>query len=173
MTPRAEENLLLGLVLAVLAGFWAVSLTYDGSTRLGPLVIASVSILVVLVQLAVSNLDLNLRSVSARELFAPRPEELPEAAARKARESRQARPQAASGRRELLGFGLVAGFLAAILVVGLLAAIFCLLAGYLYFAGRSRWYSALGAGAIGAGIVFVAYHALSFGPYPGLLGGLL
>ena len=167
MSRRAQENLILVALLATFAGFAAVSLTYDGLSKFGPLIVASVSIAVVLGQLAVSNLHWDFRTVSAREIFARSSSHIPTAVTEKVPTAVDA--AGSTGGRELKGFGLVAAFLAAILVIGLLPAVFCLLAGYLYFVGHARWYVSLLSGALGALIVFVAYHALSFPPYPGVI----
>ena len=167
MSRRAQENVILLALLLVFAGFAAISLTYDGLTKFGPLIVAVVSILVVLGQLAVGNFNLDFRTVSAREVFARSSEHIPTALTQKVPAPADAGD--GSGARELKGFGLVAGFLAAILLIGLLPSVFCLLAGYLYFVGRVRWYTSLLSGALGVLIVFVAYHALSFPPYPGVI----
>ncbi|MHB1162869.1 MAG: tripartite tricarboxylate transporter TctB family protein, partial [Chloroflexota bacterium] len=73
MSRRAQENLMALAFLLVFIGFLVVSQGYGPKTRLVPVPLAAVSILLILLQLALQNLRSNLQlSVDTMELFVKR-----------------------------------------------------------------------------------------------------
>ena len=138
MSRRAQENVVALAFLLVFAFFIAVSMTYSPRARLVPVPIAAVSVLLLLLQLWLQNFRTDIKlNVDSMDLFAKVGEES------LIEEKEPAEERRGSNRKELTAFGLVAVYLAMVLVLGMMPATFLYVLGYFLFVGKEKWYKSL------------------------------
>jgi hypothetical protein len=146
MSRRAQENLVLGVVILVLLAALVISYGYGPRARMVPVPVAVFGLILALVQLVWQNLrSTDELQVDFLEVLTKQSEK--EAAARADQapdEGSPARPDArATRRRVVTAFVMVLAFLALVLLVGPLAAIFLFTAGYFVASGHYAWLKGL------------------------------
>lgn len=133
---RAIDNLAVAVVLGVFLLAIYLSFDYGFRARLVPIVVASFGVIVLVAQLIVQNLkssaalDINVLDLISRGAA----EEVAPVGGVPGRAARSGGDGGLLDRRwvrELLGIGLVVGFLGVFLVLGPLPAVFLFMAGYL------------------------------------------
>jgi hypothetical protein len=130
-----------GLMLLIFASAVGVSFTYDPDARFLPLVIGIPGLILSLIQFITELRDRSKRKNKPGELA-----------------------------RELRMFAWFVGFVGGLIVFGFLYAGPLLVAAYLYFAGKEKWYVALGA-CVGCWVIlyFVFDQFLGLPPWEGLV----
>jgi hypothetical protein len=157
MSRRAQENLVAGVLLAGFVGIIVMSLDYSPRSRLVPLPMAILGVLLVTIQLIWQNVrSIDELQVDALEFLTGNartkglePTEVQSAVEPKGRTS--------SATKNLIAFGMVALLLAAFLLLGPVPAIFIFTAGYLILTGQSSWARALVYAAVFAIIIVVVF----------------
>lgn len=194
MSRRAQENVLAGVLLALLTGVLVISFTYGPRTRLVPVPVAAFGILLLIGQIVVQNTgsadDLH---VDVLEVLTRRRPQVPAAPASPdepepspgrqvvpgqgvpgGRSPGAAEDVTARGRREFLALGMVVLLVALMLLLGAISGIFLFVLGYAAGVGRMRWYTCLGL-AFGVSACLYLLFVLLLGTqlYRGVLPGLL
>ncbi len=151
MSKLAQENLVAGLVAATFVAFIAIALTYSAKAALVPVFVASVSLILILLQLYLQNFRKDIQlNVDAMDLVAryADPSLL--------EEEEHGESKKGSTKKELGAFGIVLLYLAMVFVFGLIESTFLFVLGYFLFIGRYRWYQSL----LTAGIATFVLNAL-------------
>lgn len=170
MSRRAQENVLAAVLAAIFVGYIAVTLTFGPNARLVPLPIALVGLGCLLVQIVRQNRPGGL----GRNAFTPlalltggRPTE-------GADDDPAAPAPERDTRRELRAFGFVGGFVALIVALGPVPAVFLFSAGYLSTSKHYPAWKALAAAAALTAAIYVLFVAgLELQLYHGLLAPLV
>jgi MFS family permease len=175
MSRLAQENILAAVLFAILAGYIAICLGFGPNARLVPLPIA----LVGLVSLMAQIIRQNLRKTPEQEDLGPL------AALTGARRNPAAEPASATAtaperapreesRRELMAFGVVAAFVALIVALGPVPAVFLFSGAYLSFSKHySPWKAVSVAAAFTLAVYLLFVVALELQLYHGLLQPLV
>jgi hypothetical protein len=170
MSRRAQENTLAAVLAAIFIGYIAVTLTFGPNARLVPLPIALVGLASLLVQVVRQNRAGGLR----RNAFTPlalltggRPTEDPQ-------DDPTAPTPERDTRREIEAFGFVGGFVALIVALGPVPAVFLFSAGYLSLSRHyPGWKASATAGAFTVAIYLLFVAGLDLQLYHGLLAPLI
>jgi hypothetical protein len=170
MSRRAQENVLAAVLVAVFIGYVAVALTFGPNARLVPLPIALVGLACLIVQIVRQNRPGGL----GRNAFTPlalltggRPTEGPE-------DDPAAPAPERDTRRELRAFGFVGGFVALIVALGPVPAVFLFSAGYLAISRHYAVWKAVAAAGVFTAAIYVLFVAgLELQLYHGLLAPLV
>jgi hypothetical protein len=178
MKRLTQENIVVGVIILALVGVIVVSLGYGPRARLVPVPVAVFGLILALIQLVWQNvrstdeLQVDLLEVLTKsgERGRTSPPAPVEAAAHPA-----PAPKSESGwRKELVAYAMVLAFLALVLALGPIAAIFLFTAGYFIASGRYRWPKALVYGALfTSGVYLLFVVALETQLYHGLLEPLV
>jgi len=165
MTRRAQENIVVAVLACVFVGYIAVALGFGPNARLVPLPIAAVGLLCLMVQIVRQNLGGGLKKNTVNPLTLltggqPIAESEPEIAAAPERDV----------RRELAAFGFVGLFVALIVALGPVPAVFLFCAGYLSISKHyALWKAVALAGAFAATVYLLFVVGLELQLYHGLL----
>jgi hypothetical protein len=137
MSRRAQENLISSVVLAFFLGVIVLSLDYSPRSRLVPLPMAIIGLILVTVQLVWQNIrspdDLKVDVLA----FLTGQSKVDEASSDQAKAPNQSPPP--STFKHVVAFAMVGLLLAAFLLLGPLPALFLFTAGYLILSGHSSW----------------------------------
>jgi Flp pilus assembly protein TadB len=176
VSRRAQENLILGVIILVLVAVLAASAGYGPRARMVPVPVAVFALILALVQLVWQNLrstdelQVDLLAVLTRrgqkESAVPGVTDTMDQAGHSNARIRQ--------RRVAIACGIVVLFLALVLLVGPIAAIFVFTAGYFLLSGHYSWFKALLYTAMfTAGIYLLFVVALDIQLYHGVLEPLV
>jgi len=155
MTRRAQENLVVAVLLLLFVGVLIMSFDYGPRARLVPVPIAIIGILLTVAQLAWQNLrgadDLH---VDVLDLVAGRD-------GSRRRQAAQSETGQAAGQHSLgaqaKAFAVVAALLALFLVLGPVPAIFLFSAGYFILSGESSWLRGLVYALVCTGLLYLIF----------------
>ena len=140
MSKQLENNIITIVLLIVFSWFLYTSLGYSAKARLVPLPVATVSIILILVQIYIQNFAKHLElSVDPTELFKSATNEK----AVERVEDCESQKAEQKGGNELVGIGMVFLFVAMIYLLGIINAITIFVFGYFYLIGKEKWYKAL------------------------------
>jgi hypothetical protein len=134
MSRRTQENVLAAVIGCIFVGYLIIAAGFGPNARLVPLPIAGIGLLCLLVQVVRQNRKGGLERNTFGPLSlligdrAPEPQKKAEPAPEGGAE---AGPRAPSGARELRAFGFVGLFVALIVALGPVPAVFLFCAGYL------------------------------------------
>jgi Tripartite tricarboxylate transporter TctB family len=151
MSRKLQENLIIGLIIAVLAGVIYVSLGYGPRARMVPIPVAGFGLVLAIVQLIWQNLR------STEELHVDLLEVLTKRSEVGQGAGAPTEPSAAAGAteaprrlwpKELAALTLVLGFLGLVLLIGPIPSIFIFTGGYFLVSRHYTWPKALGYTAI-------------------------
>jgi len=152
MTRKLQENLIIGLIIAVLTGVIYLSLGYGPRARMVPIPVAAFGLLLALVQLIWQNVrSTDELYVDLLEVLTKRGDggqspgaspESPEATADTKEKPSRLWP------KELAALALVLGFLGLVLLIGPIPSIFIFTGGYFLISRHYSWPKALGYTAI-------------------------
>lgn len=174
---RAQDNVVAVVLLLVLVGFAAVSLTYGERARLVPFPMAIASILLILLQLYLQNARGDAEAalhVDALQIFARKGGEvvgrLPEG---EGADDETLDVVEEPGGSERMGVLLVALFVGLILLVGVLPAVFLYVFGHCLFVGKRRLLPALAAAGCTELVIYLLFVSILKVPmYAGWLPSL-
>lgn len=146
MSRKLQENLVIALVIAVLAGVIYLSLGYGPRARMVPIPVAVFGLVLAIVQLIWQNLR------STEELYVDLLEVLTKRSDGGHNPGAPAGAPAAGAAKappllwpkELAAVGIVLGFLGLVLLIGPIPSIFIFTAGYFLFSRHYSWPKALG-----------------------------
>ena len=167
LSKRAQENLVAGVLLLVFVGFLVVGMGYGAKTRLVPVPIAIVSILLILGQTVLQNLRPDIKlSVDTMEMFAKvKDEDCGEEEGTK---------KSSMAAREWQGMGLIVLFVGMILVLGLIPAALVFVFGYFLLIGKEHWLKSLAVSGVSIGILYLLFvNLLGIHAYQGILGSMV
>lgn len=169
MNRRAQENVLTAVIAALFVGYLIVALGFGPNARLVPLPIAGIGLLCLVIQIVRQNREggLEKNAFGPLDLLVKRrtsePEPEPQAGSAPI-------PAGRSVARELEAFGFVGLFVALILALGPVPAVFLFSAGFL---ALSKHYSLLKAVASAAAFALIVYLLFAVGLELQLYHGLL
>jgi len=153
MSRKLQENLIIGLIIAVLASVIYVSLGYGPRARMVPIPVAAFGLVLAIVQLIWQNLrSTEELHVDLLEVLTKRSE-----AGHGQGAGAPTAPSAAAGTKEaprrlwpkeLAALALVLGFLGLVLLIGPIPSIFIFTGGYFLVSRHYSWPKALGYTAI-------------------------
>ncbi|MDA8228010.1 MAG: tripartite tricarboxylate transporter TctB family protein [Desulfitobacterium hafniense] len=168
MSKKLENNVVALVLLVIFIGFLYLSFNYSAKARLVPVPIAIASIILIIIQLLIQNFAKNFDlSVDPSQLFKATQNEAA-VTNQEARKNVQVKKQ--GGGKETTGIGLVLLFLAMILLIGMMPAIFLFVLGYFIILGQEKWLKALIYTAIcEASIYFLFVTILNVHMYEGLI----
>ncbi len=142
MSRRAQENLAAAVILGVFVGVIIMSLGYGPRARLIPLPLATIGILLTVIQIVWQNvrstdeLQVDLLQVLTRQAEK-------EGAAAKEGEDGPGPRQKSPWRKEAAALGIVAALAGLILLLGPIPAIFLFTGAYFLFSGHYSWLKGL------------------------------
>jgi hypothetical protein len=170
MSRRTQENLVVAVFLAIFVGVIVLSLDFGPRARMIPLPLASLGVILALIQLVWQNLG-STDALKMDMIRVEKPQGVQAADEGREQKSLDAKPTL---RRRAGAYGIVAALLLLILAVGPLAAVFVFTLGYFL---ATRYYTPLLAlvytslfTAVMYGLFFVV---LQINPYYGLLAPLI
>lgn len=169
MSRRMQENLMGAALMLVLAGFLVVGMSYGPKTRLVPVPLTIVSMLLLAAEMVLQNVRPDIKlSVDTMEVFAKVQEDGDE------EEAVPGAPKPSTSRKELQGIGLVLLFVGMILVLGLMPAALVFVFGYFVLIGRERWFKSLIYSGVSIGVLYLLFVSLlGTQTYDGLLGAFV
>lgn len=172
MSRRAQENLAAAVLLVIFAGVIVLSLDFGRRARMIPLPLATFGLVLTVVQIVWQNLrpsdELHMDLISV----ADRPGEADKG--RAAGEPAPVAERPSSWRREAAAYGIVAGLLALVLIVGPVPAVFLFTAGYFLLTRHYSWRtSVVYTFCFTAAIYLLFFVILEIQPYHGLLGPII
>jgi Tripartite tricarboxylate transporter TctB family len=160
MSRKLQENLIIGLIIAVLTGVIYVSLGYGPRARMVPIPVAAFGLVMAIVQLIWQNLR------STEELHVDLLEVLTKRSEAGQGAGAPTEPPAAAGTKEaprrlwpkeLAALALVLGFLGLVLLIGPIPSIFIFTGGYFLVSRHYSWPKALGYTAIFTIVVYLLF----------------
>lgn len=159
-----------GVLMLVLAGFLIVGMSYGPKTRLVPVPLTIVSMLLLLAQIVLQNLRPDIKlSVDTMEVFAKLQEDGDEEG-----QSGAGATTSSTARKELQGIGLVVLFVGMILVLGLMPASLVFVFGYFVLVGKERWLKSFVYSVVSIGVLYLLFVSLlGTQTYDGLLGSIV
>jgi len=172
MSRRAQENLAAAALLVIFAGVIVLSLDFGRRARMIPLPLATFGLVLTVVQIIWQNLrpadELHMDLISV----ADRPGESDKGPA--AGEPAPVADRPASWRREAAAYGIVAGLLALVLLLGPVPAVFLFTAGYFLATRHYSWSAGLVYTlSFTAAVYLLFFVLLEIQPYHGLLAPLI
>ena len=173
MSRRAQENILAAVVAGIFIGYLIIAAGFGPNARLVPLPIAGLGLLCLLIQVVRQNRagglerntfgPLNLLIGDRAPEAKPAPEQSPD-------HETQAAPETPTSVRELKAFGFVGLFVALIVALGPVPAVFLFCAGYLAFSKHYPTWKAIASAAVFAITVYLLFVVgLELQLYHGLL----
>ena len=175
MNRRAQENILTAVIACLFVGYLIVALGFGPNARLVPLPIAGIGLLCLLIQIVRQNREGGLE----RNTFGPLDLLLGERStgsdAEPAPETEVApAPVGRSVARELQAFGFVGAFVALIVALGPVPAVFLFSAGFLAISKHYPiWKAVAGAAAFAVTVYLLFVVGLELQLYHGLLEPLV
>ena len=173
MSRRAQENILTAIVACLFVGYLVVASGFGPNARLVPLPIAGIGLLCLVIQIVRQNREGGLE----RNTFGPLSLLIGERASGPEPEQETEAAPPAAGRsvaRELKAFGFVGLFVALIVALGPVPAVFLFSAGFLAISKHYPLWRAVASAAAFAVIVFLLFVVgLELQLYHGLLTPLV
>jgi hypothetical protein len=173
MSRRAQENVLAAIVAGIFIGYLIIAAGFGPNARLVPLPIAGLGLLCLLIQVVRQNRAGGLERNTFGPLSlligdrAPEPQQDPEQP--RAPEA-PAAPETPTNVRELKAFGFVGLFVALIVALGPVPAVFLFCAGFLAFSKHyPAWKAIASAGAFAVTVYLLFVVGLELQLYHGLL----
>lgn len=156
MSRRAQENVVAVALLLLFTGLLIASFRYGPRARLVPVPIATLGIILTLMQIGWQNLrSADDLQIDALELFSGRTSKK-----RRDESDQAAEPQIRPLRKEAAAFGIVALLLAFFWVVGPLPSIFIFCAGYFIRSRHFSWGIGLAWAALATGVLYLLFGQL-------------
>jgi len=164
MSKRAQDNIAAIVVLAVFVGVIYLCQDFGPRARMIPLPLAVFGIILTLVQLVWQNVGstdkLRMDMITVEEPTAPAGEHKPDA-------------KPSGWKRETAAYGMVFLFVALILAVGPMLAVFMFTTGYFVVTRQYSWQAGLLYTALLTAVLYLMFRvALGIQPYYGLLAPL-
>ncbi len=174
MNRRAQENILAAVIACLFVGYLVVAYGFGPNARLVPLPIAGIGLLCLLIQIVRQNREGGLE----RNTFGPLDlligERAPESEAIPEPSEAAPTPTGRSVARELRAFGFVGGFVALIVALGPVPAVFLFCAGFLAISKHyPLWKAVASAGAFAVTVYLLFVVGLELQLYHGLLEPLV
>ncbi len=173
MSRRAQENVLAAIIACVFVGYLLVATGFGPNARLVPLPIAGIGLVCLLIQIVRQNraggLDKNTFGPLSLLIGdrAPQPRGEP---ATRAEPGSSSKPSESSTARELRAFSFVGAFVALIVALGPVPAVFLFCAGYLAISKHYSIVRAIASAAVFAIAVYLLFVVgLELQLYHGLL----
>jgi Tripartite tricarboxylate transporter TctB family len=156
MSRRAQENLVAGILLAGFIGVIVMSLDYSPRSRLVPLPMAVLGMILIIIQLVWQNLrSVDELQVDVLEFLTGHARAKNPGLGAQATTSDGAKNTGAI--KNVVAFAMVAALLAAFLLLGPIPAIFLFTAGYLILTGYSSWPRGLAYGGVFTAIIVAVF----------------
>ncbi|NIW23178.1 MAG: hypothetical protein GWN29_00650 [Gammaproteobacteria bacterium] len=175
MNRRAQENILAAVIASLFVGYLIVASGFGPNARLVPLPIAGIGLLCLLIQIVRQNREggLERNTFGPLDLLIGKQATRSEAKTEPKAEHAPA-PKARSAARELQAFGFVGIFVALIVVLGPVPAVFLFSAGYLAISKHYPLWKAVASAAAFAITVYLLFVVgLELQLYHGLLEPLV
>jgi hypothetical protein len=176
MSRRAQENLVLGVIIVVLLGAVVMSYGYGTRARMVPVPVAVFGLVLAFIQLVWQNLrsmdelQVDLLQVLTKQSEKDAVAKVDQAPA----DGLASRDPRLRQRRVVVAFAMVAVFLALVLVLGPLPAIFLFTAGYFLASGHYTWLKGLIYTSAFTAVIYLLFVvALEIQLYHGLLEPLV
>ena len=178
MSRKLQENIVVGLVIAVLLGVIYLSLGYGPRARMVPIPVAVFGLVLAVIQLIWQNLRsteelyVDLLEVLTKRGDGTQPGTPTEAPPAASTEAVKARPRL--WPKELAALGIVLGFLMMVLLLGPIPSIFIFTAAYFVLSRHYSWPRAIGYTVVFTVAVYLLFvTALEIQLYHGLLEPLV
>ncbi len=175
MTRRAQENILTAVLACLFVGYLIVALSFGPNARLVPLPIAGIGLLCLLIQVIRQNREggLERNAFGPLDLLIGERASGPDAASENRSESAPP-PAGRSVARELQALGFVGLFVALIVALGPVPAVFLFSAGFLAISKHYPLWKAIASAAAFAVTVYLLFVVgLELQLYHGLLEPLV
>ena len=155
MERSTQENIFIGILLCLFVGYVLMSLDFGPNARLVPLPISIIGLMLLVTQLAQQNLLKTVKLKTSAEKMGPKEPET-------------------DGKREIIALGFITGFVALIILLGPLAAVFFFSVMFFIVTKHYALWKAIAVALIlSATMYFLFIIGLRLESYHGILGSLL
>lgn len=177
MSRRAQENILAAILMCLLIGYVAIATSFGPNARLVPLPIAGLGLLCLIIQIVRQNREGGLERSTFGPLDLLIGERAPGSEAEPETATQTETAQAPAGRRvarELRAFGFVGLFVALMVSLGPVPAVFLFSAGFLALSKHYPLWKAVASAAVFSVTVYLLFVVgLELQLYHGLLEPLV